>query len=231
MAMVRRWWPLAAGLLAVLVVQRLAYTDRYDVGGHAAEHLGSGSFVFFATFVSGVLLWLAPSARRSPIVLIGLAAWLAAGVAIAIGNVQVVDALIESGQAFTGTDSLRDVAAVSDAHGLADSAPLVAVAAAMVVTFGLHHSGVISTRVAIVAAVLNVLIPYWIVPGFGLAVVAGVLCVNRVNVLRRGVRCAGRAGGGQPALLRRRWRGCRVDRPAAEAGVRAQSRDRVPLDR
>lgn len=184
MAIVRRWWPVPVAIATVLVLQQLVYTGRYDVGGHAGEHLGSGSFVFLAAVVAAVLLWTAPAARRSPFVLVGLAAWLGTGVAIAIGNAQVVDALIESGQAFTPTDSLRDTVAVSDAHDLANTAPLYAVGAAMVATFGLYRVGVASTTLAIVAAVLNVLIPYWIVPGFGLAVIAVGACIARERAAR-----------------------------------------------
>lgn len=184
MAIVRRWWPLPIAIAISLVTQQAVYSGRYDVGGHASEHIGSGTFVFLATVVAGVLLWVAPSARRSPIVLVGLAVWLGAGVAIAIGNAQVVDALIESGQAFTSTDALRDTVAVSDAHDLANTAPLYAVAGAMVVTYGLYRAGVASTRLAIVAAVLNVLIPYWIVPGFGLAVIAIRRCIARERAAR-----------------------------------------------
>src|SRR5215210_8000486 len=113
-AIVRRWWQVPAAVALSIVVQTVVYTGRYDVGGHAAEHLGSGSFVFLATVVAGTLLWTTPAARRSPFVLGGLATWLGAGVAIAIGNVRVVDALIDAGQATTSTERLVDTPAVSD---------------------------------------------------------------------------------------------------------------------
>ncbi|MEX2255941.1 MAG: hypothetical protein WEC34_10940 [Acidimicrobiia bacterium] len=184
MSFLKRWWPVPAAVATALVAQQVAYTGRYDVGGHAAEHLGSGSFVFLATAVAGLLLWLTPGARRSLVVVVGLALWLAAGVAIAVGNVEVVDALIDSGQATTSTDLLRETRAVSDAHDLANTAPLFAVAAAMVVTFGLHRVGAASLRLAIVAAVLNVLIPYWIVPGFGLVVITIARCIAREKAAR-----------------------------------------------
>jgi hypothetical protein len=167
-----------------LEVQQLTYSGRYDVGGHASEHLVSGAFVYMATAVTGLLLWLTPAARRSAIVVVGLAAWLAAGVAIAIGNVQVVDALIDSGQAFTSTDALRDTVGVSDAHDLANTAPLYAVVAAMVVTFGLYRVGAASVRLASIAAVLNVLIPYWIIPGFGVVVITIARAVARERAAR-----------------------------------------------
>lgn len=155
-----------------ILVQGVVYTGRYDVGGHAAEHLGSGSFVFLATVVAGVLLWTTPAARRSPFVLVGLATWLGAGVAIAIGNVRVVDALIDAGQAATPTGSLVETAAISDAHWLANTAPLVAVAGAFLVVLGVYLVRAASVTLVGVAAVLNILIPYWIVPGFGVVLLA-----------------------------------------------------------
>lgn len=155
-----------------IAVQTAVYTGRDDVSGHASEHLASGSFVFLATVVAGVLLWTTPPARRAPLVLLGLAIWLGAGVAIAIGNARVVDALIEAGQATTPTGRLVETPAVSDAHWLADRAPLVAVAGAFLMVLGIHLVRAASAGLAGIAAVLNVLIPYWIVPGFGVALLA-----------------------------------------------------------
>jgi hypothetical protein len=176
----RRWWPLVVALGASLVVQQVAYTGRYDVSGHAAEHLGSGSFVFLAGAVSFVLLWSTPDAfRRGPLVIGGVAGWLAAGVAILIGNVRVVEALIDGGQGDTPTDSLVGSARLDDAHWLADTAPLIALLAAMAIVAGLHRLGAISLRLAIVGAVLNVLIPYWILPGAGVIVVTIARCIGR----------------------------------------------------
>lgn len=184
MSLLQRWWPLPAVIAIALVAQQVTYSGRYDVGGHASEHLGSGAFVYLAAAVAVLLLWLAPAARRSPIVLLGLAAWLVAGVAIAIGNVEVVDALIDSGQATTSGDLVRDSETVDQAHDLANTAPLYAVAAAMLVTFGLHRVGTASKRLASIAAVLNVLIPYWIIPGFGLVVITIAQIVQRERSAR-----------------------------------------------
>jgi hypothetical protein len=158
--------------VAVSAVVQSFYTGRYDVSGHAAEHLSSGSFVFLASVVAGTLLWTTPEARRSLFVLVGLATWLGAGFAIAVGNARVVDALIDAGQATTPTGSLVETPVVSDAHWLANTAPFIAVAGAFVVVLGVYLVGAASVRLAGVAAVLNVVVPYWIVPGFGVALVA-----------------------------------------------------------
>ena len=183
-AMARRWWPIPVAVALSLLVQTVVYTSRYDVSGHAAEHLSSGSFVFLATVVAGVLLWTTPSARRSPLVLVGLVTWLGAGVAIAIGNVRVVDALIDAGEATTPTESLVESSAVSDSHWLANTAPLVAVAGAFAVLLGMYLVRAASARLAGVAAVLNVLVPYWIVPGFGVVLVA----IARVIAVEKAAR-------------------------------------------
>jgi hypothetical protein len=183
----RRWWPVPVAVGLSLLVQTAAYTVRYDVGGHASGHLSSGTFVFLATVVAGVLLWTTPAARRAPLVLVGLAVWLGAGVAIAIGNARVVDALIESGQANTPTESLVESTAVSDSHWLANTAPYIAVAGAFLVVLGVHLVRAASVRLAGVAAVLNVLIPPWILPGFGIVLIA----IARIVTVERAARSPG----------------------------------------
>src|SRR4051812_32082799 len=100
-AVIGRWWPLPVVVITTIVVQQVAYTSRYDVSGHASGHLSSGSFIFLAVVVSFVLLWSSPPTRRAPLVVCGVAAWLAAGVAIVVGNVRVVDVLIDLGQGRT----------------------------------------------------------------------------------------------------------------------------------
>lgn len=184
MGIARRWWPLPVAVGLSLLVQTLAYTGRYDVSGHASGHLSSGTFVFLATVVAGVLLWTTPSARRSPLVLVGLAVWLGAGVAIAIGNARVVDALIDTGQANTPTSQLVESSTVSDAHWLANNAPYVAVVGAFVVVVGIYLVRSASARLAGVAAVLNVLVPPWILPGAGIVLIA----VARVVAVEKAAR-------------------------------------------
>jgi hypothetical protein len=171
-----RWWPIPVAVGLSLLIQRAAYTGRYEVRGHAAGHLSSGSFVFLAVVVAGVLLWSTPAARRSPLVLVGLAVWLSAGVAIAIGNVLVVDALIDTGQATTSTGGITESSTLSDSHWLANAAPFVAVVGAFVVVFALYLVGAASARLAGVAGVLNVLVPPWILPGSGVILIT-IACV------------------------------------------------------
>ncbi|HUR50354.1 MAG TPA: hypothetical protein VMY88_12620 [Acidimicrobiales bacterium] len=163
----------------------MLYTGRYEVAGHAAGHLSSGTFVFLATAIAAVLLWTTPAARRSPIVLGGLSIWLGAGVAIAIGNARVIDALIATGQATTATGRIVESPALNDAHWLANTAPLVAVAGAFIVLLGIYLVRAASIPLAIAAAVLNILIPPWVVPGFGLIVVAIARVIAREKAARQ----------------------------------------------
>ncbi|MEN3272028.1 MAG: hypothetical protein V7636_789 [Actinomycetota bacterium] len=183
-AEVERWWPLPVAVTAVVVVQQLAYTSRYDVSGHASGHLSSGSFVFLAVVASFVLLWSTPATRRVPLVLAGVAAWLVAGLAIAVGNVRVVDVLIDTGQRDTPTDSIVGSARLDDAHWLADNAPYVALLAAMVIVLGLWRAGLVSTRLAVVCGVLNLLVPPWIVPGLGAVIATVARCIVREREAR-----------------------------------------------
>jgi hypothetical protein len=122
---------------------------------------------------------------------------LGAGVAIAIGNVRVVDALIASGQANTPTDDLVDSAALRDAHRLADWAPYLAVAGACIVVLGVYLVRSSSRRIAVVAAVLNVLIPPWILPGAGVVLLA----IARIVAVEKEARSK---GAGRTAMRPRR---------------------------
>ena len=73
----RSWWPVAAFLLPVLVVQSV-WSARYDVAGHAADHLQSATPVFPMVFLSAVLLWALPGrGRRDPLLWLLLVAAIA----------------------------------------------------------------------------------------------------------------------------------------------------------
>lgn len=167
MQALRRWYPVAAVTIASLVAQNI-FNARYDVSGHGAEHLASaGAFFMGAVFISIVLL-TTPAARRQPAVLFLLAAWQLGATLVLIGNVRVVDALIDAGQAHTSTDDLVESARVAAAHDLANQAPLIGVAAAFLLAIAFWRLRYVSPKVA--AAALSVIFPYWIVPGFGLVV-------------------------------------------------------------
>jgi hypothetical protein len=62
--MAREWWPAVILPVGALLTQHVLLSSRYDVGGHAAEHLGSASAPFMAAAVVAVLLWATPRARH-----------------------------------------------------------------------------------------------------------------------------------------------------------------------
>lgn len=171
MKVVRRWWPAAVALVAVLLVQAFAFTGRYDVGGHAAEHLGSATAPFAAAFLVFLLLFTTPPARRQVAVLAASAAWFGATVLVLVGNVRVVDALIDAGHRHTPTDALVETGTIEDAHDLANLAPWLGVLAALGIVLAVFVYGHISRRVAIWSGVLCVVFPPWIIPGAGVGVV------------------------------------------------------------
>jgi hypothetical protein len=86
--------------------------------------------------------------------------------------VRVIEALIEGGQANTPTGALVDTPAIHDAHWLANTAPIVAMVAAFAVVLGVYLVHACSTNLAVSAAVLNIFVPYFLIPGFGVIVIA-----------------------------------------------------------
>jgi hypothetical protein len=89
----RSWWPVAAFLILVLVAQTL-WSGRYEVAGHAADHLQSATPVFPMTFLSAVLLWALPGCgRRDRLLWLLLAAAIASCLVVLVGNVRVIEAI------------------------------------------------------------------------------------------------------------------------------------------
>jgi|GEM_PF-4701864 len=60
---VRDWWPAPAFIAGALLAQQLLLSSRYDVGGHAAEHLAGATAPFMAAAVLSILFWATPRAR------------------------------------------------------------------------------------------------------------------------------------------------------------------------
>lgn len=170
--------PVILGL--VIASQKAFFESRYDVAGHAAEHLASAGAPFFAAAMIGILLWATPSARRQAEVLAGAVAWFAATVVVLIGNVRVIDDLVAAGAGRVGTTDVPDVPDVAD-HGLANLSPWIGVVAALALTVALWRRRHVSNRVAGGAAVLNVLFPPWIIPGAGVVVLVVARCIARVK--------------------------------------------------
>ncbi|MGH2640476.1 MAG: hypothetical protein ACRDGO_02120 [Actinomycetota bacterium] len=167
---VSRWWLLPIALGGSLVVQKLVFESRYDVAGHAAEHLGSATAPFMAVALIVILLWSTPSALRQPDVLLACGAWLVANFLVLVGNVRVVDALIRAGIGQIPIEQLVESPAIASAHGLANLAPWFGLVAALALTAVLWRRRHVSTRVAVAAAVVSLVVPPWIIPGAGVIV-------------------------------------------------------------
>jgi hypothetical protein len=172
-AVARRWWPVAVALAGSIVVQTLLFESRYDVSGHAAGHLSSATAPFGAVAFVAILLWTTPTGRRQPDVLVVCLAWLAATVLVLVGNVRVVDALVDAGLGRAPTEGLPDVAD----HGLANLAPWLAVVAAVAMAGVFWRRGHVSRRVAIGSGLLSVVFPPWIIPGAGVLVLVVARCI------------------------------------------------------
>ncbi len=177
MIYVRRWWPVPVLLAISLVVQKAFFESRYDVSGHAAEHLSSATAAFPAFALVAILLYVTPRARRQPLVLVMSATWLVSTVLVLVGNVRVVDALVRAGMGDTPTSQLLEDATIDTAHDLANLAPWLGVLAALALTGALWRYRHVTSRAATGAAILNVIFPPWIVPGAGVLVLAIALCI------------------------------------------------------
>ncbi len=169
--MVSNWWPVPV-FIAVGLVAQARFASGYDVGGHAAEHLGSASAPFMAAAVIGIMFWATPRALREVDVVLAASAWFASTVVVMIGNLRVVDDLVRAGYGFTPTSTVPDVAD----HSLADSSIWWAVAAALVLVASFrrrHHIGDVAT----VGACVAMIFPPWLIPGAGVIVLTIVRCV------------------------------------------------------
>lgn len=177
---VRDWWPLPMFIASSVVVQT-RFMSRYDVGGHAAGHLGGASAPFMAAAVIGILFWATPRALRQVDVVLAATAWFATTVVVMIGNLRVVDDLVEAGYGYTPTSTVPDIAD----HSLANSSIWYAVAAALVLVASFRwrrHIG----NTATVGACFAMLFPPWMIPGAGVLVLTVVRCVAHSRERRSG---------------------------------------------
>jgi hypothetical protein len=172
---VRGWWPVPAFIATGLVAQKVLLGSRYDVGGHAAEHLGGATAPFMAAAVIALLFWATPRARRQLDLLVAAGVWFAMTLLVMFGNLRVIDDLVAAGYAHTPTSSVPDVAD----HSLANSSVWYAVAAALVVVAAWRRRRHIGDRATLGAVVATVIVPPWIIPGAGVIVLAIVRLVHR----------------------------------------------------
>lgn len=173
--LLREWWPVPAIICSSLLAQWLLITSRYDVAGHATGHLASATAPFLAAPLVFLLFWATPAARRQMDLLIVSGVWFATTVAVMVGNLRVVDDLIDAGYSRTPTGSLPDVAD----HSLANSSVWYAAVAALVVIAAWHRRGHIGNRATVGAIAVSLIVPPWIIPG------AGMIVLTIVRLLRR----------------------------------------------
>ena len=174
---VRRWWPVPVALTISLFVQKTFFESRYKVSGHAGEHLSSASVAFPAFAIVAIVLYVTPRARRQPLVLAACAMWLVSTVLVLVGNIRVIEALVDAGMSDTPTSQLVGNPTVDSAHDLANLAPWLGVLAALAITGAFWGHRHVSGRVAAGAAILSVIFPPWIFPGAGVIVVTIACCI------------------------------------------------------
>jgi hypothetical protein len=169
----RSWWPVAAFLVPVLVAQAL-WSGRYEVAGHAADHLQSATPVFPMIFLSAVLLWALPGrGRRDRLLWLLLAAAIASCLVVLVGNVRVIEVI----DGATWTDSQASQLGPArpgfeSGHDLAQLGAWGAVLATLLAAGLLWRRRLVSAKVAAAAAAVSLLVPSFIAPGAGIVVLA-----------------------------------------------------------
>jgi hypothetical protein len=183
--LIRRWWPVAAFLLPVLVVQAV-WSARYDLAGHAADHLQSATPVFPMAFLCAVLLWALPGrGRRDPLLWLLLAAAIVSCLVVLAGNVRVIDAIAGATWSDTQASQLGPTRpGFESGHDLAALGAWGAVLATVLAAGLLWRRGLASAKVAAAAAALSLVIPYFIAPGAGVVVLAVSAAVAHARDLR-----------------------------------------------
>jgi len=178
---IQRWWPVPAIVLIALSMQTIFHRLAFgSPQGHATGHLQSAGSSFFVMAMFAVIVWALPSSKRTWTV------WLTGGLLalsllpIAIGNYQVVDALRgtnysnEQLSALSGT-----LPGFEEGHDLAERGVFLPAIAATLLAAALWRNKAIGLVVAIAAVVCSFLFPPWIVPAFGVVIMAVAACRRR----------------------------------------------------
>jgi hypothetical protein len=157
-----------------LLVQRLF--ERIAFGspqGHAAEHLQSGGAIFLLTAMLVILIWALPPARRTAWVWLATAVVFVSLLPLTIGNYQVVAALrgtdYSDGNVWALASGIRGFA---QGHSLTDWGKYPVYVAVTLLTLVLWRREAISRGVAIGAGSEELVFPPWIVPAFGVLIMA-----------------------------------------------------------
>ena len=186
MRVVRGWWPALFFVALAIVALQVVLSSRYDVGGHAGEHLGSASAPFMAAAVLAILFWVTPAAVRQAEIVLAAVVWFGTTLVVMIGNLRVIDDLVAAGYSRTPTSSVPDVAN----HTLANSSIWYALAAAIPLPLLFRRRRHIGNR-ATIGAVAAMIFPPWIIPGAGVVVLTVVRCVARARNRRISAKTSG----------------------------------------
>jgi hypothetical protein len=176
----------AAFLVPVLVAQTL-WSGRYEVAGHAADHLQSATPVFPMTFLSAVLVWALPGrGRRDRPLWLLLAAAIASCLVVLVGNVRVIEAI----DGATWTDVQASALGPArpgfvSGHDLAQVGAWGAVLATILAAGLLWQRRLVSAKVAAAAAAVSLVVPSFIAPGAGIVVLAVSAAVAHARGNRR----------------------------------------------
>jgi hypothetical protein len=101
-------------------------------------------------------------------------------VLIAVGNVRVVNDLIDAGYSHNATSAIADIAD----HSLANFSTWLAQGAALVLIAAWYRRRLIGVRATVAAVVITVIVPPWIIPGAGAIVVALIRLVQHGRAFR-----------------------------------------------
>jgi hypothetical protein len=153
----------------VLVVQAV-WSARYDVAGHAADHLQSATPVFPMVFLSAVLLWALPRrGRRDLLLWLLLSAAIAGCLLVLAGNVPVIEAIDGAMWSDAQASQLGPARpGFASGHDLAQLGAWGAVLATVLVAGLLWRRRLVSAKVAAAAAVVSLVVPSFIAPGAGI---------------------------------------------------------------
>jgi hypothetical protein len=184
----KRWWPPAAIVGAVILVQ-MWWTAGYDVpGGHASGHFMNATAIFGFTAAIAVLLWAIPAEeRRQPVLWCLAALVLAAAALVTVANVRVVDAI--GSDVWSGAEADRlgpSRPGFMAAHDLVDRANLALTGAAVALVVWMAWRRLVSGVVAFAAALVSV------IGGVGVFVLTIAVVVGRAR------RSPGRRDAGRP---------------------------------
>jgi hypothetical protein len=158
---IHNWWPIAAFLSFVLVLQAVFANSIVANGKHASDHLQSAEVIFPIAFCLAVIFWAARAARRHA------DAWVAGAMVgfafsvVALGNLRVIWAI--------GGDRWTDAQAgalgsarpgFDSGHSLVEIGTTAGVAAIIVFIAVLRAHRIVRTGSAIAAAALSPSAPH-----------------------------------------------------------------------